>query len=208
MAAMIYCFVIPYCFSWGPVPWVYWYVLHLPLLSPLCALADPPFASPAVPRSSPCESERWAWLSLPRLSGASTLSSPVRANLPLVSLSPVSDVPCPVFATEITLYLINGLPNGKVFFLFACTNLLSAAFAFWLKETAGVSLEDMDVRACPFPLPSSALHEVLETDILRAFLSSCSVRCRHSRGARQLHRRPGCKARGRPRPSLGQGKGL
>lgn len=24
MAAMIYCFVIPYCFSWGPVPWVYW----------------------------------------------------------------------------------------------------------------------------------------------------------------------------------------
>jgi hypothetical protein len=24
MAAMIYLFVIPYCFSWGPVPWVYW----------------------------------------------------------------------------------------------------------------------------------------------------------------------------------------
>lgn len=23
-AFTVYCFVIPYCWSWGPVPWVYW----------------------------------------------------------------------------------------------------------------------------------------------------------------------------------------
>lgn len=34
--------------------------------------------------------------------------------------------------TKITPYLILGLPNGKIFILFACINILSAAFGFWL----------------------------------------------------------------------------
>lgn len=42
--------------------------------------------------------------------------------------------------TKLTPYLIIGLPGGKVFILFACTNLLSAAFGFWVPETSGVSL--------------------------------------------------------------------
>lgn len=75
--------------------------------------------------------------------------------------------------TKITPYLILGLPNGKIFILFACINILSAAFGFWLSvsrllsslstlllppltpspvflhslspETRGLSIEDMDV---------------------------------------------------------------
>jgi hypothetical protein len=40
MAAMIYLFVIPYCFSWGPVPWVYWCVVALHVgAAAICDLA-------------------------------------------------------------------------------------------------------------------------------------------------------------------------
>ncbi|KAK4706068.1 hypothetical protein P7C70_g131, partial [Phenoliferia sp. Uapishka_3] len=47
--------------------------------------------------------------------------------------------------TKITPTLVNNLPNGRLFFLFAAINVLGAAFGFWLPETAGVSIEDMDV---------------------------------------------------------------
>ncbi|KAL7410405.1 putative high-affinity glucose transporter of the major facilitator superfamily [Mrakia frigida] len=98
MAAMIYCFVIPYCFSWGPVPWVY------------CSEIFP--------------------MRLRHYGMAVAASTQWAFNFTM---------------SKITPYLINGLPNGKIFILFACINVLSSAFGFWLPETRGLSIEEMDI---------------------------------------------------------------
>ncbi|CED83916.1 sugar transporter [Phaffia rhodozyma] len=98
MAAMIYMFVIPYCFSWGPVPWVYCSEIF-----------------------------------------------PTRVRAQGMSIAAATQWCFNFVLTKITPYLVLDLPNGKIFFLFACTNLLSAAFGFWIPETKGLSLEQMDV---------------------------------------------------------------
>ncbi|KAI5478488.1 hypothetical protein MNV49_005016 [Pseudohyphozyma bogoriensis] len=98
MAAMIYCFVIPYCFSWGPVPWVY------------CSEIFPMRI---------------------RHYGMSTASSTQWIFNFCIS--------------KITPTLVLNLPNGRLFFLFAGLNIASSIFGFLLPETAGVSLEDMDI---------------------------------------------------------------
>ncbi|KAL7412364.1 putative high-affinity glucose transporter of the major facilitator superfamily [Mrakia frigida] len=98
MAAMIYCFVIPYCFSWGPVPWVY------------CSEIFP--------------------MRLRHYGMAVAAATQWAFNFTL---------------TKITPYLVLDLPNGKLFFMFAGVNVLSAAFGFWLPETRGLSIEEMDI---------------------------------------------------------------
>lgn len=57
---------------------------------------------------------------------------------------------------EITPYLINGLPNGKIFILFACINVLSSAFGFWLPEVRSFSpvSSARNVDTDPLPAPS------------------------------------------------------
>ncbi|KAL8277929.1 hypothetical protein RQP46_009748 [Phenoliferia psychrophenolica] len=98
MAAMIYCFVIPYCWSWGPVPWVY------------CAEIFPMRLRPY--GMGVASSTQWIF------------------NFCI---------------TKITPTLVLNLPNGRLFFLFAAMNVASGCFGFWLPETAGVSIEEMDV---------------------------------------------------------------
>ncbi|KAL7416371.1 sugar transporter [Mrakia frigida] len=98
MAAMIYLFVIPYCFSWGPVPWVY------------CSEIFP--------------------MRLRHYGMAVAAASQWAFNFTL---------------TKITPYLVLALPNGRLFFMFAGINVLVAAFGFWLPETRGLSIEEMDI---------------------------------------------------------------
>ncbi|KAM0746263.1 putative high-affinity glucose transporter of the major facilitator superfamily [Meredithblackwellia eburnea MCA 4105] len=98
MAAMIYCFVIPYCFSWGPTCWVY--------CSEIFPMRLRPYGMGVA------SSTQWIF------------------NFCI---------------TKITPTLVIKLPNGRLFFLFAAMNVVSSAFGFWLPETAGVSIEEMDV---------------------------------------------------------------
>jgi hypothetical protein len=77
MAVCIYLFVIPYCFGWGPVPWV---VSDDPLrrlrgmLRRLTTLSR--FFLSIAPRSSPCVSVPTEWPSPLPLSGLSTSLCP------------------------------------------------------------------------------------------------------------------------------------
>ncbi|EJU00595.1 sugar transporter [Dacryopinax primogenitus] len=49
------------------------------------------------------------------------------------------------FVTKITPTMQERLPKGTIFFVFGSINLLAAVFCFFLPETRGVSLEEMDV---------------------------------------------------------------
>lgn len=77
MAVCIYLFVIPYCFGWGPVPWV---VSDDPLqrLREMPRWLTAPFRSSLsiAPRSSPCVSVPTEWPSLLPLNGHSTSPCP------------------------------------------------------------------------------------------------------------------------------------
>jgi hypothetical protein len=98
MAAMIYLFVIPYCFSVGPVPWVYCSeIFNNRTRSYGLAVAS---------------SSQWLW------------------NLIISRYTP---------------NMVLELKNGGIFFFFAGINVIAAICAFFLPETRGLSLEQMDV---------------------------------------------------------------
>ena len=98
MAACIYLFVIPYCFSVGPVPWVY------------CAeIFNNRTRSYGLSTAS---STQWLW------------------NL---------------IVSRFTPNMVLSLKHGGIFFFFAAINVFAAICAYFLPETKGLSLEDMDV---------------------------------------------------------------
>lgn len=41
--------------------------------------------------------------------------------------------------------MVIGMPNGGIFFFFACINIISFGLCFFLPETRGLSLESMDL---------------------------------------------------------------
>ncbi|WRT66794.1 uncharacterized protein IL334_003757 [Kwoniella shivajii] len=98
MAACIYLFVIPYCFSVGPVPWVY------------CAeIFNNRTRSYGLMTAS---ATQWLW------------------NL---------------IVSRFTPNIVLSLKHGGIFFFFASINIFAATAAFFLPETKGLALEDMDV---------------------------------------------------------------
>ncbi|WWD07220.1 hypothetical protein V865_005317 [Kwoniella europaea PYCC6329] len=98
MAACIYLFVIPYCFSVGPVPWVY------------CAeIFNNRSRSYGLMTASAIQ---WLW------------------NL---------------IVSRFTPNIVLSLKHGGVFFFFASINIFATIAAFFLPETKGLALEDMDV---------------------------------------------------------------
>jgi sugar porter (SP) family MFS transporter len=99
MAAMIYLYVIPYCFSVGPLPWV--------ICSEIFNNSTRHYGLMTASMS------QWLW------------------NFAVSMATP---------------HMVDKLPNGGIFFFFACINIISFLLAlFFLPETKGVSLEAMDV---------------------------------------------------------------
>ncbi|CAK9784201.1 sugar transporter [Cutaneotrichosporon oleaginosum] len=99
MAAMIYLYVIPYCFSVGPLPWV--------ICSEIFNNQTRHYGLMTASMS------QWLW------------------NFAVSMATP---------------HMVDKLPNGGIFFFFACINIISFLLAlFFLPETKGVSLEAMDI---------------------------------------------------------------
>ncbi|KAF8514837.1 putative high-affinity glucose transporter of the major facilitator superfamily [Hysterangium stoloniferum] len=98
MAVMIYLYVIPYCFSWGPVPWVY------------CSeIFSNNLRSYGVAWAA---ATQWLW------------------NFVVSYVTPMLEAK---------------LAKGGVFFFFASINIISCIYAFFLPETRGLALEEMDL---------------------------------------------------------------
>ncbi|WVO14911.1 hypothetical protein L204_102551 [Cryptococcus depauperatus] len=98
MAVMIYLYVIPYCFSVGPLPWVICSEIfnnrtrHYGLMT--------------------AAATQWLW------------------NFAVTKATPL---------------MVIHMPKGGIFFFFAAINIISFCLALFLPDTAGVSLEAMDV---------------------------------------------------------------
>ncbi|WWC71589.1 uncharacterized protein I206_105547 [Kwoniella pini CBS 10737] len=97
-AVMIYLYVIPYCFSWGPIAWVY-----VSEIFPTGTRATGVSLAAAT---------QWLW------------------NFVLAKITP---------------FLTERLTNGRLFFMFGSINMLMATYSYFIPETRGLSLEDMDV---------------------------------------------------------------
>lgn len=115
MAAMIYIYVIPYCFSVGPLPWVICSEIfnnrtrHYGLMTAAAA--------------------QWLW------------------NFAVSMATP---------------HMVDALPQGGLFFFFACINIISVILTWiYVPETQGVSLEAMDI------IFGSTTAEQREIDIAR-----------------------------------------
>lgn len=89
---------MPYCFSWGPIAWVY-------------------------------VSEIF----------------PTRSRAAGVSIAVATQWLFNFVISKVVPYFEVRLPNGKLFFMFGSINFVMATYAFFLPETRGLSLEEMDV---------------------------------------------------------------
>ncbi|WOO76572.1 Quinate permease [Vanrija pseudolonga] len=99
MAVMIYLFVIPYCFSVGPLPWV--------ICSEIFSNRTRHYGLMTAAAT------QWLW------------------NFVVSKCTPL---------------MVIALPNGGMFFFFACINIVSVVIAtLFLPETRGLSLEAMDI---------------------------------------------------------------
>lgn len=99
MAVMIYLFVIPYCFSVGPLPWV--------ICSEIFSNRTRHYGLMTAAAT------QWLW------------------NFVVSKCTPL---------------MVIALPNGGMFFFFACINIISVVVAtLFLPETRGLSLEAMDI---------------------------------------------------------------
>ena len=116
MAVLIYLFVIPYCFSWGGLVWVY-----------ISELFDTRSRSYGI-----------------AFANASQVSPPDSVNVQCYGRLTNSLVHLPQWLnnfaiTRTTPLLVIAMDKGGIFFFFGALNMCNALFSLWIPETIKVS---------------------------------------------------------------------